>query len=345
MTDVPAARAEICPAIDVARPAIVALCEDVRLAAVRVMESAPPARRPAPVAATPADPEAIHDLRVGIRRLRVLLRAVSPLFRRAPLRAAIDAIREVAGAAGAVRDEEVLVETLTETIAAMDPGSEATLQLGTEVNMYLARRRAGERRLRRGVARALHEAKPRRTAIPPEAELGAPPASAAATSAAAPLRGLLATLRDIDALPLRRRRSAMSAAMLAERAIAEAARAVKKRASKGPLDVQALHDLRIAWKRLRYTIEGTAEWLPEAGRAERDRAGKAATRMQKRLGHLHDFDEAILRVGRVRRMDPQRKLTLLQQLLARRDVHARALPAELTAALAALDGLRGLRRD
>ena len=54
-------------------------------------------------------------------------------------------------------------------------------------------------------------------------------------------------------------------------------------------DAAAMHTLRIRYKRLRYTAELFARLLGEraAGLA------KGAARMQKRLGELHDLDEAL----------------------------------------------------
>ena len=61
-----------------------------------------------------------------------------------------------------------------------------------------------------------------------------------------------------------------------------------------PRNVEALHDMRIASKRLRYVLELTA---PALGPRAED-AAKRAKRLQDLLGEIHDCDEAIPRVER-----------------------------------------------
>jgi CHAD domain-containing protein len=61
-----------------------------------------------------------------------------------------------------------------------------------------------------------------------------------------------------------------------------------------PRNVEALHDMRIAAKRLRYVLELTA---PVFGEAAADWA-KRAKKLQDLLGEIHDCDESIPRVER-----------------------------------------------
>jgi hypothetical protein len=60
-----------------------------------------------------------------------------------------------------------------------------------------------------------------------------------------------------------------------------------------PTDQTALHDMRIAAKRLRYVLELTAPCFGE--RAEQ--GAKAARRLQSLLGDIHDCDEMLPRVA------------------------------------------------
>jgi CHAD domain-containing protein len=60
-----------------------------------------------------------------------------------------------------------------------------------------------------------------------------------------------------------------------------------------PTDETALHDMRIASKRLRYVLELTAPCFGE--RAEK--GAKAARRLQTLLGDIHDCDEMLPRVA------------------------------------------------
>src|SRR6185369_10590775 len=58
------------------------------------------------------DAEAIHDYRVALRRLRTALRPARKAYGKKRLRRSEDELRAHARAAGLVRDEEVLHETL-----------------------------------------------------------------------------------------------------------------------------------------------------------------------------------------------------------------------------------------
>jgi CHAD domain-containing protein len=78
-------------------------------------------------------------------------------------------------------------------------------------------------------------------------------------------------------------------ARFARRAVERARRKVEQRRNVAPDDAIGLHDLRIAYKELRYSIELLAEALPIDDRAQLE----PATVFQKRLGELHDVDVAI----------------------------------------------------
>src|SRR3954464_14653224 len=61
-----------------------------------------------------------------------------------------------------------------------------------------------------------------------------------------------------------------------------------------PRNVDALHDMRIAAKRLRYVLELTAPVFGEGAA----RAAKRAKKLQDLLGEIHDCDVTIPRVER-----------------------------------------------
>jgi len=61
-----------------------------------------------------------------------------------------------------------------------------------------------------------------------------------------------------------------------------------------PAEVEALHDMRIAAKRLRYVLELTK---PAIGPSARGGA-RTAKKLQDRLGQIHDCDEMLPRVRR-----------------------------------------------
>src|SRR4051812_40505163 len=61
-----------------------------------------------------------------------------------------------------------------------------------------------------------------------------------------------------------------------------------------PREVEALHDMRIAAKRLRYVLELTTSVFGPAAAAN----AKKAKKLQDLLGEIHDCDEFIPRVER-----------------------------------------------
>jgi CHAD domain-containing protein len=208
-----------------------------------------------------ADEEAIHDLRVAIRRLRVVLRLARKVFERfwvEHIRLQLTAIHR---ATGALRDEEVLRETLGE----------------------LGIRDEGFARYRRG--RATRERLLRRQAI--------------ARLDDGILERASAELDALVRLPVRpnRERDVFAFALAC---VEEGERAVLARVHADPKDSVALHELRIAYKHLRYATEVFRHALPPAVHARE----KLAAQYQKRLGEIHDLDLAIETVLRARTMDP-----------------------------------------
>ncbi len=225
---------------DFLAPLLFRLIADVRAAAVRAGDGAA------------ADPEAIHDLRVALRRLRTALRPARGLYGSRRLQAFGAELGAVARAAGALRDDEALRETLTE-LHLPEPAR-------AELDAWFERRAQDQQAQRRLLARSLASTEP------------------------SSLGGTLAALER----RLGRRPREGAAAELAEAALAEAVAGVSARADAPAADPAAMHALRIRYKRLRYTAELFAPVLG-AGAAV---LVKEATRMQKRLGELHDLDEA-----------------------------------------------------
>jgi CHAD domain-containing protein len=169
------------------------------------------------------DDEAIHDLRVAIRRLRTILRIARPVYGRFLADAVRRAFTDIQRATGALRDEEVLGETLS------------GIDLD-EVHFvaWRARRRARERMLRREVIAHLRSG-----------ELDQ-------------ARRMLAAL---VVLPVRPGRDA-DLGKFARRAVERARREVEKDRDCSTTDAAGLHALRIAYKNLRYAAEILAEALP-----------------------------------------------------------------------------------
>jgi CHAD domain-containing protein len=238
------------------------------------------------VTGTALDADAVHDLRVALRRTRTMLEVGAPLLGRFRADEVRRSLRGVMRATGALRDDEVLLELL---------GS-----LGVDrpdVHAWLEARGKRERRLRRAMVRHVEAG---------ELDGG---------------RALLQALLAFRVNPRRDRRLAK----YARRAIEGARRDVDRRRGARPDDAAALHRLRIAYKRLRYTAETFAEAMP----GEAPAIASRAARMQSRLGDLHDVDVAIVCVRRARSLPPDARTELLASLARARETRLAAYLREL----------------
>lgn len=195
-----------------------------------------------------SDDEAIHDLRVAIRRMRTLLKMARQLFGRWHTDVVREAFAVVMRATGDLRDEEVLEETLED--AADSP----------EFAVWMRQRKARERKLRNAVTTRIERGELDRARVLLKALLVFP----------------IEPARDVEL------------ARFARKTVERARRKVERKRDVEVSDAVGLHDLRIAYKELRYSIELLAEALPIDARAQLE----PATVFQKRLGELHDVDVA-----------------------------------------------------
>lgn len=170
-----------------------------------------------------ADDEAVHDLRVGIRRMRVLLKLARPVFGRHYADAVRAAYTVVHRSTGDLRDAEVLDDTLG-ALEISDSAFTAWLEI----------RRKREATLRRAVVRGLEAGELAR--------------------ASHLLHALLALPID----PSRER----PLAKFARKSVQLAYERVLARDTVSTDDVPGLHALRIAYKGLRYASEILASALP-----------------------------------------------------------------------------------
>lgn len=211
------------------------------------------------------DAEAIHDFRVALRRLRTVLRPARNLYGNRRLREISDEFRRFAQITGALREEEALRETIL--------GLTLPVRARAEASRWLDRRAQGEDQRRAAATRAL-------------LATDAPGGSPSLNAALAHLERRLGTRRELG----------VSVQKFAEEALTSALEGARDLAAVDARDAATLHALRIRFKRVRYTAELLAPVLGERGAV----VAKLATRMQKRLGDIHDLDEALARVTRAR---------------------------------------------
>lgn len=275
------------------------------------------------------DAEAVHDFRVSLRRLRTLLKPARRIYGRRRLRPVAEGLREFARATGALRDEEVLRETLT----ALDLDEAAR----AAVAGWVAQRARREREARAHIVELLQQDRPDDTGAtqvdaPAEGETGATQADAPAEGERLRLEPHLARLeRRISRRKARKR----GAEALARRAIGDALDDVRALAASDPGDGAAMHALRIRFKRLRYSAETFSPLFGE--RAER--TAKSASRMQRRLGQLHDADEALAQMTTAEALAPDARAAVLEALAAERARLAHKATEELARELDTLTSL------
>lgn len=217
------------------------------------------------------DPEAIHDLRVALRRLRSLLRPARRIFGRFHADFVRAELGRVAQMTNTIRDEEALHETLTKFAT--------TPRLRGLVAKLMKPRAARDRGRRNAFARAV------------------------ATGA------IEQACRSLDALlhlPVHPRRDG-DGKRFAAKVLARAEKDIDKLGVPDDADVEGLHAVRIAYKRVRYLAMGLAPLLDP----ETELVRKRAERVQKRLGDVHDLDVARVVILRSRSLSPLEKATLL----------------------------------
>jgi CHAD domain-containing protein len=225
---------------------------------------------PRVLSATP-DEDAVHDLRVALRRTRTMLEVGRPVFGRFHADQVRSALRDLQRATGALRDEEVLLE-LIGSLRVADPKVSAWVQI----------RQRRERAMRGALIRAVESG---------EIDRG---------------RRLLDALLVFGVDPARDRRLSK----FARQAVDRARRRIERRRGAHPDDPSALHELRIAYKRLRYVVEMFSEALPPhlAALAQR------ASRLQSLLGLVHDVDVVLVCVRRARSLSHESRRKLLGAL-------------------------------
>jgi len=258
------------------------------------------------------DHEAVHDFRVGIRRLRTVLRAARQVYGKKRIKTTIADLKRFGDATNALRDEEVLSETLAPLVLTDDTAD--------EVDRWLKLRAVRKRQLRARANRFLHGSE------------------------------LPRCIRRVEKLLKRGPVEKQALGAFADEQLTRAQREVSKLIGVRKDDTDGLHTLRIHFKRLRYTaemlddftarmeMEGLFSKRIEDEPSESVHYGtiaRRAARLQESLGLLHDADVAFATIGRARSLSNEHAAALTEALAARR--------SELVTA--AFEQLRGLPPD
>jgi CHAD domain-containing protein len=212
-----------------------------------------------------SDPEGVHSMRVASRRLRSALRDFMPYLRKRSLMPVVKKLRRIADALGEVRDQDVAIVALEEIEKQVPAELSDALKQSIET-----------RKQRREMAREDLTA-----TLGTDGLEGLQSKFMSAVTEATGLSSARNGKRNSDRPGLTFRE--MSRAVILER--------LKEfeKLSDGlfqPLDVDGLHDMRIAVKRLRYALELFRQCWPRSFSAY----AKRAARIQTALGDLHDCD-------------------------------------------------------
>jgi CHAD domain-containing protein len=211
------------------------------------------------------DPEGVHSMRVASRRLRSALRDFMPYLRKRPLAPVLKQLRNIAAGLGEVRDQDVAIEALE------DMADHAPNAFSSGLKSFIETKKQLREQEREDLKTILEPDELKQL----ESEFTAGVAEATATRAGSPAITFLTMSQEII-LERLKEFEALSIGLL------------------NPFEVETLHELRIAAKRLRYALELFQQcW----GRSISGYAKRVA-RIQGALGNLHDCDVWIEGLGK-----------------------------------------------
>lgn len=258
-----------------------------------------------------SDPEGVHAMRVASRRLRSALRDFMPYLRKRSLTSVQKRLKNLAGALGEVRDHDVAIMALEEI------EKRAPAEVSPALEQFIETRKELRERGREELKTALDKTQLERLQSDFVAAVDAATATQGPKAKPAPQQiTYLKMSREVILVRLKE----------------------LERLSVGlfkPFEVETLHEMRIAAKRLRYAVELFQScW----GRSISTYAKRAA-RMQNALGDLHDCDVWIESFGeaineaRKQKQDSQvaAYVWLLGHFLKLRTKHLRRAFAEWSA--------------
>ena len=213
------------------------------------------------------DIERVHDMRVASRRLRAVLEIFAPCFPQSEFKGVLRDVKQLADALGERRDPDVHIEALQAFSRTLVPANRpGVARLVEDLRERQARGNevlAAE--LERASERGLHE---RLLALADAAEPSRSSREGAQGRAASSPDG---TLADNAERIVRVRLDELCSFMPA---------------AADPAEVVALHDMRIAAKRLRYILEVTGPCFGPYAKT----ATKHVKELQDLLGEIHDCD-------------------------------------------------------
>jgi len=223
------------------------------------------------------DPEGVHSMRVACRRLRSALRDFMPYMKKRGLAATLKAIKDIGDVLGEVRDEDVGIEALEKLSAKTSP------HVSMVLNDIIEKRKSIRADGRKELENLVQDSKLKQLRSEFEAAINI------ATD------GNVQRVKESESLSYIRMGQAIIRDRLAE--LESLSSDLYK-----PFDVEALHEMRIAEKRLRYAIE----LFDACSKPSLMPVAKRAARLQAALGKVHDCDVWIENFGK-QSIDSKRK--------------------------------------
>jgi len=205
-----------------------------------------------------SDPEGVHSMRVASRRLRSALRDFMPYLRKRGLAPVIKQLKTIADALGEVRDQDVAITAL-EKIEAHAPS-----EISPAFKQFIEMRQEARDEARKKLKEILEKSELKQ------------------------LKADFLAAVDKSTVTRAQAQPQLTFTRMSRAIILDRLRELEKLSSGlfKPLDVDALHEMRIAAKRLRYAVELFQQcW----GNSVLTYAKRAA-RIQSALGEVHDCD-------------------------------------------------------
>ena len=213
-----------------------------------------------------SDPEGVHSMRVASRRLRSALRDFTPYLRKRALSGVLKELKDIADALGEVRDQDVAIMALEKIV------HHAPADVSPALNQFIDGKREVRDRSREELKATLEQTELKQL----ESAFIASVDQATATRDPTKPQIAYQEMSRVVILGRLKELEKLSVGLVQ------------------PFEIETLHDMRIAAKRLRYAIE----LFQQCWRRSIGSYAKRTARIQTALGDVHDCDVWIESVGK-----------------------------------------------
>ena len=213
-----------------------------------------------------SDPEGVHSMRVASRRLRSAIRDFTPYLRKRALAPVLKELKDIADALGEVRDQDVAIMTLEKMV------SHAPADFAPALKQFIDTKRAVRDRSREELKATLEQTQLKQL----EKDFIASVEVATAIRNQSKPQITYQEMSRVVILGRLKELEKLSVGLFQ------------------PSEIEMLHDMRIAAKRLRYAVE----LFQQCWRRSIAGYAKRTARIQTALGDVHDCDVWMESVGK-----------------------------------------------